>query len=571
VMPLNTAPGSLGMASQSGTYITQTLPYLQNRGIRFSKAISVGNEADLNIIDALEFLGEDEQTKAIALYIEGLKDAERFLEVARRITPHKAVVAQYVGGSAAGARAGSSHTGAMAGPDYLYEGLFRQAGIIRVNSVEELYNQAWALSTQPPLKGRRIAVLTNSGGPGTAMSHTCNEGGLDVPRFSERLQDKIREMIPPYGAAGNPVDLTFHLDAEVLSTRLPELIMSSGEVDGIVMHGLMSSGFMRAVYPHVSDLLGIDDEEHFINQFSRDLTKPLALPGKFGMPMILSSFFGREDSYTKSYQDNNIPVFDAPEKAARAILALHRHHLIRQRTPHKPAELPAVSTTAAAIIKDALRKGNNTIDEYSSKRILAAYGAPVSDEKLADGAEEAVKAAAELGYPVVVKGCSAQFAHKTGRGLIHLNLNSNDEVRKAFKQVAVAAGQEIPVLVAKMVKGEREFMAGMTRYPGFGPCVMFGLGGIFAEAFNDSVFRLAPLTPADTEEMFSDIRANELLGPYRGLAPVDRETLGSVLQALGNLALLHPEITEIDLNPIIISGSSPVIVDALVILHQDKA
>lgn len=569
VMPLNTPPGSLGMASQSGTYITQTLPYLQNKGIRFSKAVSVGNEADLNIIDALEFLGEDEQTKAIALYIEGLKDAGHFLEVARRITPHKPVVAQYVGGSAAGARAGSSHTGAMAGPDYLYDGLFKQAGIIRVNTIENLYNHTWALATQPPLRGRRIAVLTNSGGPGTAMSHTCNVGGLEVPRFSENLQTKIRALIPPYGASGNPVDLTFHLDAEVLSTKLPELIMSSGEVDGIVMHGLMSSGFMRAVFPHIKDLLGFDDEELFINQFASDLTEPLALTGRYGIPMILSSFFGREDIYTEKYQDHNIPVFDAPEKAARAMLALHQHRLIRQRAPYKPAELPAVSAAAETIIREVLQKGSKTIDEYSSKKILAAYGLPVSAEILADNAEQALCAAAELGYPVVLKGCSAEITHKTGKGLIHLGLTSEDEIRSAFDQVARAAGQEIPVLVAKMIKGEREFMAGMVRQPGFGPCVMFGLGGIFTEALKDSTFRLAPLSGPETIEMFSDIRTGELLGSYRGLPSVDKQALAAIVQAVGSLALLHPEIAEIDLNPVIISGSSPVIVDALIVLNED--
>ena len=235
-MPLEGPPGLLGMASQSGTYVTQTLPYLKKRGIRFSKAISLGNEADIDINDALAYLGEDEQTKAIALYIEGLKDPARFLRIAQEITPRKPVIAQYVGGTAAGARAGSSHTGALAGPDHLYDGLLQQAGIIRVYSVEDLYGQGWALATQPPLKGNRIGVITNSGGPGTAMSDTCNTGGLEVPIFSEKLQEQIRTHIPPHGARANPVDLTFFLDARTISVTIPELIIQSGEVDGIVLH-----------------------------------------------------------------------------------------------------------------------------------------------------------------------------------------------------------------------------------------------------------------------------------------------------------------------------------------------
>lgn len=570
VMPLQGPPGLLGMASQSGTYITQTLPYLQGRGIRFSKAVSVGNEGDIDIIDALEYLGHDEQTGAIALYIEGLKDGGRFLETARRITPRKPVVAQYVGGTEAGARAGSSHTGALAGPDYLYDGLFRQAGIIRVDSVEELYSQGWVLASQPRLRGRRIAVLTNSGGPGTAMAHTCNEGGLEVPAFSEELQGKIKEHLPVQGSAKNPVDLTFHMNAEVLSTTLPELILQSGEVDGLVMHGLMGGGFLKAIYPHLSDLLGEMSEEDFAFQFSRNLEKPLSLPGKYGLPVVMSSFFGREDNYTAAFQDRNVPVLDGPEKAARGMLALHRYNLVREREVHEAEAPPAPSEEAAAIIDGALRKGQEALDEYSSKRVLAAYGIPVSPERLARSPEEVVNAARSLDYPLVLKGCSPEIVHKTGHGLIHLNLHDDQELRRAYRSVIDAAGQDIPVLVSKMIEGEREVMAGMVSHPGFGPCILFGLGGIFAEALQDSAFRLAPLTKSDALEMVEQIRSAPLLESFRGMPPADKNALAEILQALGRLSLLHPGISEIDLNPIIISGSEPVVADALIILNNSS-
>ncbi len=569
VAPLSGPPGLLGMASQSGTYITQTLPYLQRRGIRFSKAISIGNEADINIVDALEYLGEDEQTKAIALYIEGLKDGSRFLEVARRITPHKPVVAQYVGGSAAGARAGSSHTGAMAGPDHLYDGLFRQAGIIRVNSVEDLYYHGWTLATQPPLRGRRIAVITNSGGPGTAMAHTCNEGGLEVPSFSATLQEEIRRHIPEHGAAGNPIDLTFHMDTEVISTILPELIMKSGEVDGIVLHGLMGGGFLKVIFPHFTEIFRGISAEEFAGQFERDLSAAVAIPGRYNLPMVLSSFFGRDDNYTSTFQDHDIPVFDGPEKAARAMLVLHRYALIKARELHRGGPLPEPSVAAAALISAARKKGLSALDEYNSKQVLAAYGIPVSADSLVHSEAEALSAAVATGYPVVLKGCSSAFSHKTGHGLIHLGLQSAEAVRRAYLAIIAAAGQEIDVLVSKMVKGEREMMAGMVRHPGFGPCVMFGLGGILAEVLDDKTFRLAPLSEGDSREMLEEIRAADLLGPYRGLPAADKASLGAILRAIGNLALLHPEIKEIDLNPIMISGSDPIVVDALIILAED--
>lgn len=565
VMPLEDPPGMLGMASQSGTYVTQTLPYLKKRGIRFSKAISLGNEADIDINDALDYLGEDEQTKAIALYIEGLKDPARFLRIAQKITPHKPVLAQYVGGTDAGARAGSSHTGAMAGPDHLYDGLLQQAGIIRVYSVEDLYGQGWALATQPPLKGNRIGVITNSGGPGTAMSDTLNRSGLEVPLFSERLREQIRPHIPPHGASANPVDLTFFLDAQAISVTIPELIIESGEVDGIVLHGAMGTGFMGAIFTHAEEMFAMSREE-FLKMFREDLTAAMELPKKQKFPFLISSFLGESDDYTTAYQAHGIPVYDSPEKTARSMVILWKYSQIRGRAVDAPPSLPQAAAGVKRLIGESLQRGAPILDEYSSKRVLAAYGIPTCAEELTFSAGEAAEVADRLGYPVVLKACSEQIAHKTGKGLIHLNLKDEAAVRRSFAAIQGAAGKEVPVLVAQMVRGDRELVAGAIRQPGFGPCVMFGLGGIFTEALRDTVFRLAPLGRTEGLEMLDGIRAKELLEEFRGAPAADREALVGVLQKVGEILLLHPEIREIDLNPIILEGSRPVVVDALVTL-----
>ncbi len=562
----NTAqPGLLGMASQSGTYVTQTLPYLEKRGIRFSKAISVGNEADIDIVDVLEYLGEDEDTRAIALYIEGIRDGRRFIETAQKIAPHKPILAQYVGGSAAGARAGASHTGSMAGPDSLYDGVFKQAGIIRVQSVEDLFGHGWALATQPKLKGKRVAVVTNSGGPGTAISNSCDAGGLEVPVFSDELQEKIRPHILVHASAANPVDLTFHLDPQVLSYTIPEIILESGEADAVILHGVMSSGTMKIIYPHIREAIGNMSLEDLLARFERDMSGTVALPFKYDVPVIVSSFFDRDDNYTAAYQDNNIPVFYTPEKAAQAMVSLMKYKMIRERDLSGDYALPAKSVVAEEIIVQALQKGQKSLDEFSAKRVMAAYGIPVTEEKIACSADEAARAASELGFPVAVKACAAEILHKTERGLVYLGLEREDEVRHAFEHICKAAG-DVTVLVSKMVRGSREFTAGMTRFPGFGPGILFGLGGIFTEALKDVTFRVAPLRKSEAMEMVYDLRSSSLLGEFRGMPGADTLLLASILQKIGFISLLHPEIAEIDINPIIIGTDKPVVVDALVLL-----
>ncbi|EEG76819.1 acetate--CoA ligase family protein [Dethiobacter alkaliphilus] len=569
VMPLSGQPGRLGMASQSGTYVTQTFSYLKERGIHFSKAISVGNETDIDITDALEYLGQDEETKAIALYIEGIKDGARFIDVAQKITPHKPVIAQYVGGSAAGARAGMSHTGSMAGPDFLYEGIFKQAGIIRVDTVEDLYLNGWMLASQPPMRGSRVGVVTNSGGPGTAISDTCDKNNLEVPRFSPQLQEQIRQLIQAQASSTNPVDLTFDLNARNLSVVIPELIMQSGEVDGLVLHGAMSHGFLRAIHPYLQEMLGGISLEGFLAQFPVDFTDMVSLPVKYQLPMAVSSFFGNEDNYTAAFRSHSIPVFDAPEKAAKAMSALHRHKEIRERKEIERTPLPALAVEAEKIIAEAVAAGRQVLDEYQAKQVLAAYGIPVTRERLAHCAQEAAEAAQKLGFPVVLKASSPDIAHKTEQGLVHLNLKTVDDVKQAYSAVIAAAGSQVPVLVAEMVQGQRELLAGMSRFPGFGPCIMFGIGGIFTEAIKDVTFRAAPLTETEAEEMLTDIRTAALLQQFRGMPAAETAELARLLRKLGELALLHPRIAEIDINPIVLSGSRPVAVDALIVLTKE--
>jgi len=566
VMPISGEPGKLGMASQSGTYITQTLSYLRRRGFRFSKAVSVGNEANIDIVDVLEFLGEDEDTVAIALYIEGIRDGARFIEVARKITPHKPVIAQYVGGSPAGARAGASHTGSLAGPDYLYDGVLKQAGIIRAHTVEDLYAHGWSLANLPPLRGKRVGIVTNSGGPSTAIANSCDQGGLEVPGFSETLQEQIRPYLDRHAASGNPIDLTFNLDAQVLSKVIPGALAKSGEVDGIIIHGAMGHGYMRDIYPHVREMAGNVPLEMLLKRFEQNLDETVSLPWRYDIPVIISSFFDSNDNYTTAYREKGVPVFDSPEKAARAMVTLLRYKEIRERKKPVPPELPSCQSQARAIINEAVSRGQKALDEYQAKRLLAAYGLPVTRDRLTQSVTEALSAAGEMGYPVAVKACSPEIWHKTELALVHLGCTTPGAVSEAFAAIRAIAGEGASVIVSPMVRGERELTAGITRFPGFGPAVLFGLGGILTEALRDVTFRVAPLSLVEAEEMQTDIRASSLLGAFRSLPAVNKEKLSALLQSLSFIPLLHPEITEMDLNPILLSGAEPVIVDALVML-----
>ncbi|MFZ5570700.1 MAG: acetate--CoA ligase family protein [Thermodesulfobacteriota bacterium] len=564
-------PGPLGLISQSGTYVAQTVDYLEKRGIRLGKAVSLGNEADINLVDALEYMGSDPLTTAISMYIETIRDPRRFLRVARRITPHKPVIAQYIGGSEAGGRAGLSHTGAMAGKDFLYDGLFRQAGIIRVYSIEDLYGMGWALATQPPIQGNRIAIITNSGGPGSAIADTCDAHGCVMPPFSEALQEKIRPLMPAHAPCGNPVDLTFALDMKVMTRTITELVMKSGEVDGVVLHGAMNTGFMRVVFPHFADLMPGVTLEDLVKSGTDDLTAAARIGCEHQMPLIISSFFGGSDNYIRAYLDNDVPVYDAPEKAARAMAVLVAAKAVRDRLPYQPAPEMAADPKAAAILKQAMKNRQTALDEFSAKQVLGAYGIAVPREMLCHEADEAVTAAQTIGFPVVVKACDPRILHKTEQGLVHIQVTDIPGVTAAFHAIQKAVGRPVAVLVGEMIQGRREVLAGVTLDAQFGHCVAFGVGGIFTEALNDVTYRLAPVSQGEAREMVHGIRNKKILAETRGMPAVDENAIAAVLSTISRLPFLHAEIREIDINPLIIRQDRPVAVDALIVLHKTES
>jgi len=561
VGPILDYDGKLGLASQSGTYIAQVVHYLHRNGIAISKAISVGNEVNIDLTDCLEYLGQDEFTRAIGLYIEGIRDIGRFLEVAGKVSRIKPIVAQYVGGSKAGAKSGASHTGAMAGPQHLYEALFRQAGIISVDTIEDVYKTGWALATQPRLKGSRIAVLTNSGGPGTGMANTLERCGLEIPEFSAGLQKEISAHLPSHASARNPVDLTFHVGMKGLTEDLPRILFQSEEIDGILIHGIMDTGFMELLYPGVSRFIEISKEK-MISMAKISLDTLAGMPHAFGKPLMVSSFFDSSiDNCVNLFHRHQIPVFDSPEKAARAMGALNAYAGLVRKGEAVRKDPGKSSESAVKVFESFGRKA----DEFQAKAFLKTCGITTTREMTAEGLEEAKEHAGRIGYPVVLKVCSAEISHKTEEGLVFLNLANEQELEVAYRNLR-KKDKTSPILVAEMVKGDREFIIGMNRRSGFPPAIMLGLGGIFAEAVNDFAIRFAPLSQSDAFDMMDSLRSGKLLDGYRGMVPVNREELAEILMRVSDIALQFPGIREIDLNPVMVEEGRPKVADALVVL-----
>ncbi len=326
--PYKHSPGTVGFVSQSGSYVTQTLPYFARAGLGLSKAISVGNQADIDMIDCLEYLGQDSGTTAIAMYIEDIRRPRAFLELARKITPKKPIVALYVGGTEAGSRASASHTAAMSGSEDLYNGLFRQAGVLRAKSFPELFDSCLALSSQPLPKGNKMAILTNSGGPAITMADACNRYDLEVPLFDRVARQNIKAIIPKTASPNNPVDVTLNYDPLLIFAKLPDVILDLPYIDGMLFYGIFGPVHLRDKKELAGDILDIP-----IDMISRAMEKAcrkfIQFPERLQKPILCCSFNGREDESVAMIQDGGIPVYPSPERAVQAMASLHKYARIK--------------------------------------------------------------------------------------------------------------------------------------------------------------------------------------------------------------------------------------------------
>jgi acetyl coenzyme A synthetase (ADP forming)-like protein len=522
--------GNVAFSSQSGALGLAVLERADERRLGLSAFVSIGNKADVSSNDLLEYWEDDPATDVIVLYLESFGNPRKFGRLARRVARTKPIVAMKAGRTASGARAASSHTAALAGSEAATDALFHQAGVLRVDTLEELLDVTSLLAQQPLPRGRRVAVLTNAGGLGILCADACEGAGLELATLSAETQTALQAALPAEAAVSNPVDMLGSATGVTYERALPVLLADPG-VDALIV---------LFVPPVVT---GVDEVAAAIARALEglgDLNKPVlaSLISAGGTPDVLTSA--------------PVTSFAYPESAARALgRAASRADWLRQPQGTTP-ELDGIDRAEAELVVG----GNERwLDPDDTRRLLAAYGVPLVPERLAGSADEAVAAAEELGFPAVVKTAVAG-AHKTETGGVALNLRDADAVREAVERIGA------PVIVQPLVRGGVELLVGAVQDPVFGPLVALGPGGTMAELIGDATFRLTPLTDADARELVRTGKTGRLVAGFRGSARADEEALADLVLRIALLAEQLPAVAELDLNPVIALANGCVAVDA---------
>lgn len=551
----NEAPraGHIGLLSQSGALVTGIISYAEREAFGLSVAVSLGAKADVDDVEVLEWLAHDDETRSIALYAEAFPEPRRTFEVLREVAKQKPVVALKGGLSAAGARAASSHTGALAGSAAAYEAAFAQAGVIAAPTIGDFMAWSRALAHQPPAAGKRIAIVTNAGGPGVLSADAASRHGLELAQLSEETFAQLNQVLPAVWSHGNPIDVIGDATPERYRDAL-NLLGRAPEVDGIVV--IMTVQAMTAPRATAEAILAAHEDPSW--------KKPL-----------LCSFIGLVGTDVgRLLDERGVPELNTPEEAVRAMAALAlRGRFLRRRPAPEQAwpEMPAPDLEKArALVEEGRARGQKNLDLSLARDVLRAAGLRYNGAGTARDEDEAVRLAEHIGYPVVIKVVSPDVLHKSDVGGVVLDVVDAASVRQACADIEARISRHQPgarvegFTVEEQVKGT-EMIVGMSRDPGFGPLLMVGMGGVFVEVYKDVAFRLLPLGREDALEMMAEIRAQPLLDGARGRPVLDRPELAEVLLRISALVEAVPAIAELDVNPLVITERGLVAIDARVI------
>jgi acetyltransferase len=547
--------GSIAFLSQSGALCTAVLDYAQAKHIGFSKFVSFGNKANINEIDLMRYLKNDPKTKVILVYLEEITDGAGLMNVAREIIREtgKPILILKSGRTREGAAAAASHTGSLAGSDEVCDAAFRQAGIIRCTTIEEMFNAAIALAYQPVPQGKRVAIITNAGGPGVLATDAAIAQRLELAKFSEQTTEVFKKSLPATANIKNPVDVIGDARADRYKVALGSALTDPG-VDGV---------FVILTPQSMTDIENIAQEV-------------CTTIGKYDKPGY-ASFMGEKDVAVgiNILQQRSIPHYILPESMCKAYASALFFKEHRDQVDEPQAEFVGVNKPAAAdVIRSAMGAGRSYLPEEESNVVLKAFGLPTLPSALARSKDEAMKMAGDIGFPVVMKIVSDDIIHKFDVKGVVLDVRSAEAAGEAYESILrnVAAAKPDAkikgVFIQKMVMRGEEVILGVKRDPSFGAVIMFGLGGLFVEVFKDVSFRVAPVGPRAAGEMIREIRAYSMLAGARGKKPRDIKAVEECIQRLSLLALELPEIKELDINPLIVSdeGAGCYVADARIML-----
>ncbi len=564
--------GNMGLVLQSGNFGIDINFNAKARGLGYSGWATIGNQIDLRFADFVEYLGQDEATRVVMMYMEGLRvssehDGRSFLEKARLTTLEKPVAAIKIGRSEAGARAAVSHTGSLAGSEKVFDAALNQAGVIRVDSPNELLDVGEAFSRCKKPKGNRIAILTDGGGHGVMATDTAERFGLDAFVLSEVTQQKIRAILKPHCPIKNPVDLAGTPEADMwVFDRCAEVLLADPEVDGLVIVGLYG---------------GYCDLSEEFRQLEMDVAKSLVeRAAQSDKPVVMHSIYQAQWPESLSYiKEKGFPVYGSIDAAMRAMGALvgfnARQEKIREELAAAPPALPADRKPKVQALVDQVRsQGRVNLVETEAREVLRAYGFNLPRHELASSADEAARLFADIGAAkVVMKIVSPEILHKTDAGGVILNVDSEAKARDAYNTLIAnakqydAKGNIFGVMLTPMLSGGVECIIGSSYDATFGPTIMFGLGGIFVEVLKDVSFRVAPVNAPEAGRMIREIKGYPLLEGVRGKKGVN---VAALIEAVTKLSYMVTELTdvaEVDLNPVFATEQGIDLVDARIVLH----
>lgn len=529
--------GNIGFVSQSGALGGGILNILKDLNLGFAQFISIGNQADVNAETALEYWENEEDVEQILLYMESIQNPANFRKLASRISKKKPVLALKAGRSAAGASAASSHTGSLAGADKAANALLNQSGVIREYSLKNLFATAKVFANCPIPRGNRVAIITNSGGPGIMATDAVCEYGMEMAKITDETKDKLRSFLPSAASVKNPIDMIASAPIEHYKQTL-ETVIADENVDMII-----------TIYLPFLGLKDIDVAKALMEIKAAHPEKPV-----IGVFMTKNEFFT-----ALSDMDVNMPFFMYAEEAADGLNRLNQQRLWMERPEGQIKTFDVDKSRAAEIIKGSLAEGRAQLTTRESIDVLDAYGIRVCKSGFATNEEEAIAIGNSIGYPVVMKMTSKTTSHKTDVGGVRVNIQSEEQLRAEYKDLiskleerGLLDGLE-GVIIQEMVKGNREMVCGIATDPQYGPMMMFGLGGVFIEVMKDVTFRIAPLTDMDAKEMIKSVKAYKLLEGARGTKPAQMDQIEETLLRLSQLVNDFKFIDELDINPLLIS------------------